>query len=537
MPRISEVIAHSLQANGVEVVFGIPSVHNIGLYDALRDTPGIRHILCRHEGTATHMADGYARSSGKVGVVIASTGPGVLYTLSPLLEAWSSCSPVLVITSNVRASQIGKKLGTLHEIHDQAGIFENATKANVQMTLDKDIASQVEAVLSAALSGRPGPVFLEVPTNFWDMAVPEGKPAASRPPSTTGSTPDLDTAIRLLEKAERPVIIAGIEALNAGLSPVITTLAESMGAPVLTDAGGKGVLSEDHPLAFGNATRRVAIEEIHPVCDVTLAIGSRLRYVDFGRRGVTLPKLIHVDWDDAWVNRNYTAEVQLLGDVGGIAASLAERLGKISPPSEREVFAADRRKRIDTFTATVTAGKKEAAYMGVIRQAIPPEGQLVSDNTMLGYFAELIYPVLSPGGFVTARGAMPIGFSFAAAIGAKLADPTRVVVGIIGDGGFLYSTQEMATCVQHGIGFPMIVVNDGAYKMIDCLQQASYSRGYQTELKNPDFVALARSYGVEGVMVDSPETLGEALNAALAAETMQLIELVDSFPDPPFGRM
>ena len=537
MPRISEVIAHTLRSNGVDLVFGIPSVHNIGLYDALREEPGIRHILCRHESTATHMADGYARASQKVGVVIASTGPGVMYTLSPLLEAWCSCSPVLVMTSNGRSTQIGRGLGTLHEIYNQADLFENVTKANVRLNLEEDIQSQVETVLTIAISGRPGPVYLEVPTDFWDMPAPEGRPASSQTVPDAGSVPDLDAAIRLLEKAERPMIIAGVEALHAGLSPAITSLAESLGAPVLTDSSGKGVLPEDHPLAFGNATRRVAVQEIHPACDVTLAIGSRLRYVDFGRRGVTLPGLIHVDWDDIWMNRNYPAQIQLCGDVNAITVSLAERVRQTPPLSERQSFVETCRKKMDSFTETTLSGKTEMAYIDVIRQSIPREGKLVVDNTMLGYFAELLYPTLVPGGFMTARGAMPIGFSFAAAIGAKLADPSKPVVGIIGDGGFLYDTQEMATCVKHGIGFPIIVVNDGAFRMIDYLQKASYNRGYETGLENPDFVTLARSYGIEGVTVDSPETLGEALKAALAAETMQLIELVASFPDPPFGRV
>lgn len=537
MPRISEVIAHTLKSDGVDVVFGIPSVHNIGLYDALREEPGIRHILCRHESTATHMADGYARTSGKVGVVIVSTGPGVTYTLSPLLEAWSSCSPVLVITSNVRSAQIGRELGTLHEIYHQTDLFENVTKANIRLNLEEDIQSQVESVLSIAVSGRPGPVYLEVPTDFWDMAAPEGRPVVTQPTAGNAPVPDLDVAVGLLEKAERPMIIAGVEALHAGLSPVVIAMAESLGAPVLTDPSGKGILPEDHPLAFGNATRRVAVQEIHPVCDVTLSIGSRLRYVDFGRRGVTLPALIHVDWDNAWVDKNYQAEVKLLGDVHDIVISLTEQIRGSSPPNARQEYVEACRKKIDAFTEKAIAGQTEAAYMDAIRQSIPREGKLVVDNTMLGYFAELIYPTLVPGGLITARGAMPIGFSFAAAIGAKLADPSKAVVGVIGDGGFLYDTQEMATCVQHDIGFPIIVVNDGSFSMIDYLQQANYKRGYETRLQNPDFVALARSYGIDGVTVDSPEGLGEALKAALAAGKMQLIELVASFPDPPFGRI
>lgn len=537
MSKISEVIVHTLKSAGVDVVFGIPSVHNIGLYDALRQEPAIRHILCRHESTATHMADGYARSSQKVGVVLVSTGPGVSYTLSPLVEAWWSCSPVLVITSNVRTDQKGKGLGALHEVHNQADLFKDITKARICLDKEQDIQAEVQKALTIALSGRPGPVYLEVPTDLWDLeAIDHGKTASEALPKTP-PIPDLGEAVQLLESAECPMIISGIEALHAGLAPAVRQLAETLHSPVITDVDGKGIVPDDHPLAFGSATRRGNIQEFYGKCDVTLAIGSRLRYVDFKRRGVAFPKLIHMDWDGKWMNKNYPAEVQLQGDVREMVASLTEKLAGSPSATSRREYVRGLRDRIDRFYAEAIEDCIEAAYVSVLRRTIPRDGRLIVDNTIIGYFTEQLYSTLTPGGMMAPKGASPIGFSFSAAIGAKLAHPSTPVVGLIGDGGFLYSTHDLTTCAQHGIGFPIIVVNDSAFRMIDWLQQFNYQKGYETGLKNPDFVALARSYGIEGVGVDSPEKLGVALDKALTSGAMVLIELIASFPTPPFGQV
>ena len=536
MQKVSETIVDALKDAGVCDIFGIPSIHNIGFYNALRKEPAIRHILCRHEGTATHMADGYARSGKGVGVIVASTGPGAAYTISPLLEAFCSCSPVLMITSNIRFNQIDRGYGVLHEVKHQHTLFSSVTKETIRLDPDSDIREQITRAVNLAKSGRPGPVYLEIPNDLWDFEVESPKIKESHESLKFEMDNNFDEALTLLKGAKQPMIIAGIEAVHARLGEEIIKLAELLQAPVLTDSGGKGIIPEDHPLSFGNVTNAGVVKKIHKTCDVTLAVGSRLRYVDFKRRGISLPGLIHMDWDETWMDKNFTAAIKLVGDVKGLAAALAKGLSreKISGKEKAavELFQKEQRK----FLKGLSREKEEVAYVDALRDAIPDNGILVIDNTMIGYFAEQLYLSRRPLGLVPAKGASPIGFSFPAAMGIKLASPETPVVALIGDGGFLYDGQELATCIQAGIGFPVIVVNDGAYRMIDYLQQSTYQAGYQTALLNPDFTAYAESFGVRGLRVDSPDRLNAALKEALALKKMCLIELSATFPDPPFGK-
>ena len=535
MLKISELIVKTFKENGVEVIFGIPSIHNIGFYDALKEEPAIRHILCRHEGNATHMADGYARSSKKVGVVVASTGPGVTYTISPLIEAYCSCSPVVVVTSNLRVNQIDQGFGVLHELKNQPDMFKTVTKATVSLRPDDDVAVKVSEALRIATSGRPGPVFMEVPNDMWDMQVDETSGSASVEVKAP-EVPDIAPALKLIQSAKTPMIVTGIEASHSGLTDKIVALAEKLSAPVLNDPASKGVVPEDHPLGFGNVANRGIVTELHKTCDTTISIGSRLRYVDFKRRGVVLPNLIHVDWDDLWADKNFPSAVKLIGDVGKITDAIVEGVDNIDIPEERKAFVADAKRRHDQYFAGISSEYKEVEYLRAIRKVIPREGMMVVDNTILGYFAAQVYPSYRPSGLITGLGASPIGFSFAAAIGVKLANPDLPVTAIIGDGGFLYCANELATCMQSGIAFPVIVVNDSAFRMIDYLQMANYQRGFETDLYNPDFIQFAKAFGVDAVSVDTPDGLAQTLDSSLKSDKMTLIEVRTKFPDLPFGK-
>src|SRR5215468_8969496 len=250
-------VVQALKEAQVKTVFGIPSIHNIGLYDILRREPSIRHIVCRHEAAATHMADGYARASGGLGVIISSTGPGAGFTISALQEAWGSCSPVLMITTNIDAAKIGKGLGVLHELEEQTGLFRTITKATFSVRAGEDFQAVTRRAIELALSGRPGPVCVEVPTDLMAGEVQESSPATSPQGKGTGERPPLpkriDEAVALLRRAKQPVIIVGTDATRANLAADLTAVAEALCAPVVVSTPGKGVIAEDHPLSFGNA--------------------------------------------------------------------------------------------------------------------------------------------------------------------------------------------------------------------------------------------------------------------------------------------
>ncbi|MBI3245309.1 MAG: thiamine pyrophosphate-binding protein [Deltaproteobacteria bacterium] len=539
MPRGADGVVQALKEAGVDTIFGIPSIHNIGLYDVLRREPSIRHIQCRHEAAATHMADGYARAGGRLGVIVSSTGPGAGFTLSSMQEAWGSCSPVLMITTDIDAAKIGKGLGVLHELEEQGSLFRTVTKATFCVRPGDDFRATTKKAIELALSGRPGPVCIQAPT---DLLAGEVTASSATAEATASSAPPLparlDEAVALLRRAKQPLIILGTDAAREQVSADLTALAEAICAPVIVSTAAKGVVAEDHPLTFGNLARRMAVKDLVPQCDVALAIGTRLREVDGKRRGLVLPEqLIHVDWDERWIGKNFPTAVPLVGDVRAITKELRRQLEGGEPYSgARQQRVAEWRTQSDTERARLQQELIEVRYLDAIRACLPRDSTLVLDNAQLAYWAEYFYPSYQANGVIGAKGSGLLGFSFPGAIGAKVARPEKPVVGIIGDGGFLYTSQELATCVRHKIGFPMIVVNDNAYGVIGYLQRTAYQEEYEARLTNPDFVAFANAFGVRATRVRTPDELGATLEKALASGEMHLIELQTTIAAPPFGK-
>lgn len=538
MPRGADGVVQALKDAGVDTIFGIPSIHNIGLYDVLRREPSIRHIQCRHEAAGTHMADGYARASGRLGVIVSSTGPGAGFTLSSLQEAWGSCSPVLMITTDIDAAKIGKGLGVLHELEEQGSLFRTVTKATFCVRPGDDFRAITKQAIDLALSGRPGPVCIQAPNDLLAGEVTaSATPVKAQAPTTPPLPARIDEAIALLRRAKQPVIILGTDAARANLASELTAIAEAACAPVIYSTAAKGVVAEDHPLAFGNAARRMVVKEIVPHCDVALAIGARLREVDAKRRGLVLPEqLIHVDWDERWIGRNYPTAVPLVGDVRAITKELRRQLEGEPYSGPRQQRVAEWRQQADAERAQLQKDLPEVRYLDAIRSLLPRDSVLALDNAQLAYWSEYFYPSYQPNGIIGAKGSGLLGFSFPGAIGAKVACPNKPVVGIIGDGGFLYTSQELATCVRHKIGFPMIVVNDNAYGVISYLQKTAYQEEYEARLTNPDFLKFADAFGVAATRVRTPEELETTLERVLASGEMHLIELQLTIAAPPFGK-
>jgi acetolactate synthase-1/2/3 large subunit len=396
-----------------------------------------------------------------------------------------------------------------------------------------------KSAITLALSGRPGPVCIQAPTDLLagEIQAATTKPAVESAPTAPASPARIDEAVSLLRRAKQPVLIIGTNAARANLAADLTAIAEAACAPVIYSSAAKGVVAEDHPLAFGNAARRMVVKDIVPQCDVALAIGSRLREVDAKRRGLLLPEqLIHVDWDERWIGKNFSTAVPLVGDINAITHELRRQLEGEPYSGPRQQRVAEWRRQADAERAQVQKELAEVRYLDVIRAVLPRESALVIDNTQLAYWSEYFYPSYQPNGIIGAKGSGLLGFSFPGAIGAKVACPSKPVVGMIGDGGFLYTSQELATCVRHKIGFPMIVVNDNAYGVIGYLQRTAYQEEYEARLTNPDFLKFADAFGVAATRVRTPEELGTVLEKALVAGEMHLIELQTSITAPPFGK-
>jgi len=388
MKTVADQVVEILKEAGVEVLFGIPSIHNIGLYEALRKEPGIRHILCRHETTATHMADGYARESRKVGVVITSTGPGAGYTVPALQEALGSSAPLLVIATNIASHKIGKGVGTLHEVTAQEEIFQNITKGVFAVRARSEVEGLCRGALKTAQTGRPGPVYLEIPTDLLTMEVDEKNgPSKDDSPKST-SLPDLNAAMALIREAQTPLMLVGTAALRAGLSQEVIALAEALSAPVLFTPNARGMIPDDHPLALGNGARRGVIREVVTSSDVALAIGTRLREVDIKRKGLLLHRLIHVDWDDQWIEKNFPAEISLTGDLVRIVRALVTETDTLPHSEKQKARAEDMVSRHYEEISQIRKSRPELGYLQAIRDAMPRSSTLVVDNTQLGYWSE-----------------------------------------------------------------------------------------------------------------------------------------------------
>ena len=543
MHTAADELVSALKQSGVRFVFGIPSIHNISIYEALRKESAIRHILCRHETTAAHMADGFTRAlwcgrqeSAAPAAVIASTGPGTCYLAPAVLEAWESSSPILIVTTDIPSNVVGKGVGSLHELKDQHSIFRNITKKIIRVQSAGNIDEAAREAIKAAVSGRPGPVYLEIPTDLLKQNVLKNKEHAIVPEAQTDTLCNLDKALDLLNRSKRPMIITGISAVRAGLSKEISTLSRILNAPVITTTEGKGIIPEDSELSFGNAAQKGLVQKMAKTSDLAIAVGTRLREVDGKRRELQLQKLIHVDWDDVWINRNFTADVSLVGDIRAIVRGILNNLDPDKGEEKSDSWIRDLIREKSGALEKIHNSHIELQYIDAIRSAIPREGVLVIDNTLLGYWAEYFYPSYRPGGLIAGRGASTIGYAFPAAIGVKIAHPKDKVVGLIGDGGFLYCAQELATCKRHKIGFPLVISNDNAFGIIRYLQRKFYGEEFESSLTNPDFVALANSFGVQAVRVDTPSLLYDSLQRALASEEMLIIEVQASFREPSFGR-
>jgi thiamine pyrophosphate-dependent acetolactate synthase large subunit-like protein len=542
MPTGAEILINSLKKSGVKFIFGIPSIHNIPLYEALQKEPAIRHILCRHETTACHMADGFSRAvwchkltDGVPGVVMASTGPGTGYLVPAVQEAFGSSSPLLVITTNVPSDSIFKESGALHELISQDAIFRSITKKTICVKSVDLIEADTINAIESTIAGRPGPVYLEIPTDILSKPSIERNDGISPVHAVDKPIHDIDKAVIRLAEAKRPLIIAGNSALRAGLSEEIRILADLLHSPVITTSQSKGIIEENNELSFGNAAQKGLVQEIAGTSDLAIAIGTRLREVDGKRRGLNLPELIHIDWDDTWVNKNFPATISLTGDIRSIISVLLDKLSHYHI-NDKKIWIDQLNKKKKETLIQVNENNIELQYINAIRDVMPREGILVTDNTQLGYWCEYFYPSYRPGGLIAAKGASPIGFAFPAAIGVKIARPEDKVIALIGDGGFLYCAQELATCVRHKVGFPLIVVNDSAFGVIRYLQNKAYGRDFESNLTNPDFIALAKSFGVNAVGVKSPSQLHDALQEALSSEEMWLIEVKAVFPEPAFAK-
>ena len=535
-----EAVVRSLAAHDVDTVFGIPGTHNLGIYEALRATGSIRHILARHEQGAAFMADGYARASGEVGVCISTTGPAALNTLASLGTAFSDSSPVLCIASQIPAEGIGLDKGYLHECQDQLGSFAPVTKWRARADTVEAIPGVMREAFAQMLSGRPRPTAVEIPCDTLDESDEVTMPAPAEANRPAPDPEQVEQAARLLRAARRPVIWAGGGVISSSAGAEVRQLAERLQAPIFTTVLGKGAVADDHPLAAGATILHPAARAFLAESDLMLAVGTRFTEEETDRWGLCMPdSLIHIDIDPEEIDRNYPATVGVVGDARAalqLINSQLQDLGKQDSGSAAGI--AKLRQKIWRYCQA--RAPEGVELVQTLRKALPRDTIIVSDLTVAAYWCRRLLDIYEPRTNIYPWGFCTLGFGLPAAVGAKVARPDRPVVVLCGDGGFLFNCQELAVAAQFDVPIVALVFNDSAYGVLKPQQMARYGQAHAVDLVNPDFVALAGAFGVDGCRVTSIEQLGPAVAKAIEADRSALIELPGTLPWPimePSARM
>ncbi|SMD18746.1 acetolactate synthase-1/2/3 large subunit [Rhizobium sp. RU36D] len=513
-----QLIASALVNNGIDTIFGIPGAHMYDFIDALYERRSeLKFIHTRHEQAAGYMAYGYAKSTGRIGAYTVVPGPGVLNSAAALCTAYGANAPVLCVTGNVMSDMIGKGRGQLHELPDQLATLRSFLKAADRINHPSEVSAVMTRLISTMISGRQGPVSVEAP---WDVfgqkgAGPEPQ-AASAYPAPVADPDAIARAVKMIAGARNPLIMVGGGAVDAGAE--VLELARHLQAPVTAHRSGKGVVSDDDPLAMNLVASRDYVTD----CDLLIGIGSRLELQYMRWRW--LPKgikVIRIDIDPTDMVR-LKPDIGIIADAAAGTRALIDALTMPSRPSRAAEF-----EEIKARARIAVAGvQPQMAYLEAIRSALPRDGFFVEEVSQMGFTATFGFPVYQARQYVTVGYQGNLGFGYNTALGVKVAHPDKAVVSVSGDGGFMFGVQELATAMHHGIGVIAVVFNNASYGNVLRDQRQAYQGRYiGSALTNPDFVKLAESFGMTASRVTSPAELRARLAQYIEADRPALIEV------------
>jgi len=506
-----EAIVSGLVAHGVNTVFGLPGAQIYGLFDAFQQAQ-LKVIGARHEQACGYMAYGYARSTGRVGVFSVVPGPGVLNAGAALLTAFGSNEPVLCLTGQVPTAFLGKGRGHLHEMPDQLATLRTFVKWAERIEYPDVAPSMVSRAFQEMLSGRRGPVSLEMP---WDVFTQRTEVGPSRPfdlfPPPQPDPDHIKSAAALIAASRTPMIFVGSGAIDA--REAILELAELIDAPVVAFRSGRGIVSNAHELGLTMA----AAYRLWPKTDLMIGIGTRLELPTMTRwpyRPDGL-KSVRIDIDPPEMRR-YTPDVAVVADA---KAGTCDLLAAVRRAGYKKT--SGRRAAIREAGAAaheeIQKVQPQMAYLNILREVLPHNAIVTDELSQVGFASWYGFPIFEPRTFITSGYQGTLGSGFPTALGAKVAHPDRPVVAITGDGGFMFGVQELATAVQFKIGVVTLVFNNNAYGNVRRDQRQRFDgRVVAADLVNPDFVKLAESFGVAAARVTSPDHFRPALEKALA---------------------
>jgi acetolactate synthase-1/2/3 large subunit len=522
----AEAAVAALIAHGITAVYALPGVHNDPFFDALfAARERIRTVHTRHEAGAAYMALGAALATGKPQVYSVVPGPGFLNSSAALLTAYGMNAPVLALVGQIPQAAIGRGLGHLHEIRDQAGIISRVVDFSGAIRAPADAPLLIAQAFLAMRRGRPGPGALECAMDVWGRAGPiTGAAAPDAEPAVSIDAEAIEAVAKRLAAAKHPMIIVGGGAQDA--SAEITELSARLQAPVLAYRRGRGVLDSRNPLSVTLPLGR----ELWGEADVVLAVGTRLFYpltqwgIDEGLA------IIRIDTNPDEPERLAPPALTLLGDAKTILQHLISGISAAQRPSRR----AEMEARQANMRIKLAKLAPQAEFLEVIRAELPEEGIFVDEVTQVGFAARLLFPVYKPRTFLSPGYQDNLGWGYATALGAQHARPDVPVLSISGDGGFLFTSNELATAIRHGIPLTAVVFNDGAFGNVRRIQEEQYgNRLIASDLSNPDFVRYAESFGVRAERARDARELAAALNRSFKALEPSVIEVpVGPMPSP-----
>ncbi len=526
-----QAVAETLALLGVSKVFGIVSVHNLPIYDAISLHPDIQVINVRHEQAAAHAADAYSRVTGELGVILTSTGPGALNAVAGIYEAAFVSSKLLMVTGQIESRFRGKGKGFLHEYEKQPELLSNLCRTVSSVRYAEDISRDLAAVADDIQRGRPQPGAIEIPIDLQYQSA-DIDLFASR--TISRLVPDkalLNQALALLENAQRPLIWAGGGVNISGASGELTDLAERMGAPVVTTIEGRGAISEAHDLSLGFRTDRRSAAEIFEEADVVLAIGTRFQ--NYATRVWTLQmpeNLIHIDVDPGVIGRNYPAAVPIVADAKMALQELLQGLGKTAV-DEQFLERCRKIKEADEEAIKEEIGPDHSEIVSVIRRLLPEECPVVRDSTVPNYtWGNRLLKILRSRTSIRPA-AVAIGPGLPLAMGAAIGSMSHALL-VQGDGGLQLSIGELSACAEHQIPVIALVFNDSGYNVLRIIQENVLGHKHGTELSKINFVTVAQGMGVEAERVEGIEQFEPALARALARSGPSVIEIDMDFLSP-----
>ncbi len=518
MISVGEATMRLLARYGVTTIFGIPGVHTLEFYRGLAEGSPINHVQARNEMGAGFMADGYARSTGEPGVALTISGPGVTNTATALGQSYADSVPLLLISAEARSDSLGKGWGVLHEVSDLNAVTRPLTALSACARTAQDIPDLLGQAFSIFACQRPRPVHISIPIDVLALLVEDDWQPTVLPAKPQPDPNSIIAAANLLATALHPLVLIGGGAVGAN----IASLAERLGAAVISSNAGKGIMPEDHPLNLGGV---ICLPEAHNLideADVVLAIGTELSETDSYIEKLPIAgALIRIDIDPRKMNDRYPADIGIASDATPAVAALIEKLGAVKPTLNAA-------KQVAAIQGAISANlnptqTKHMKLLAVIRTALPDNAVIMGDACQVTYTASFGLPVNQARRWHYATGYCALGFAFPNAIGAKLAQPEIPVLAIAGDGGSMFSIQELVTAAQHKLPIPLIIWHNNGYQQIrDDMREGNYPRVGVDPLA-PDFPALALAMRCHATVPTSADMLARDIAAALVADRPTVI--------------